>query len=490
MGNRPNILWYCSDQQRFDTIGALNNPDIHTPTLDSFMNEATTFTHAFCQSPICTPSRASFLTGQYPSAVHVNRNGGDYFPSEFAERLLPHRLARSGYDCGLVGKLHLAGAGRGRELRVDDGYSYFQYSHSHKGPRVAGHDYADWLRQQGIEPELLMEGQSPGTYRDGAKVKSFGGLYEPSAAKDNIPPHLHQTHWCTEKSIEFISRNRFENQPWMLSVNPFDPHPPFDAPWEYYRRYDHDDLPGSHFQEGDLDHQEKLVRAGIDFQSKPQLPEEWGHKKLQASYYAMVEFLDDEFGRLLDYLDDIGERENTIVIYTSDHGESLGDHGLILKGCRMMEGMVRVPLLISWPERFQKGVISDALVELIDLVPTLYESTNEQIPYWVQGRSLTPILTGAASKDQHRDFVRTEFFGAIDHPDQSHATMYRNQRWKLVSYHGKDLFELYDLEEDPWEHNDLSEDSRYQSIKWDLVRRNADATVFAHPAGPPRTMPF
>ncbi len=490
MPDRPNILWYCTDQQRFDTIGSLNNPHIQTPRLDAFMNQATTFTHAFCQSTICTPSRASFLTGQYPSAVHVNRNGGDFYPPEFAHRLLPRRLADSGYECGLVGKLHLAGAGRGQEPRVQDGYTYFQYSHSHKGPLDAGHDYADWMRGQGGEPAELMEGLSPDTYRDGAKVKSFGGLYEPTEGDDNIPPHLHQSHWCTVKSKEFISRNRHDDQPWLLSVNPFDPHPPFDAPWDYYRRYDPDTLPGSHFEDGDLEHQQKLVDAGVDFQSKPQHPDAWQDKKIQASYYASIELLDEEFGNLLDFLDDTGQRENTIIIFTSDHGESLADHGLILKGCRLMEGMVRVPLMISWPGHFQQDVVSDALVELMDIAPTLYEAAGEEIPYWVQGRSLTGILTGDAPKDEHRDFVRTEFYGAIDHPDGTHATMYRDHRWKLIMFHGKDLYELYDLENDPWEHNDLSDDPDHQAIKWDLIRKNFDATVFAHPIGPPRSMPF
>ncbi|MDP6507246.1 MAG: sulfatase-like hydrolase/transferase, partial [Planctomycetota bacterium] len=269
MNETPNILWYCSDQQRFDTIAGLGNPHIRTPRLDAFMKEAVTFTHAFCQSPICTPSRASFLTGMYPSSVAVNGNGNEFFPSHFEDRLITHALTNNGYDCGLVGKLHLASAGRGRENRVNDGYRYFQYSHSHKGADSSGHDYADWLRACGADPHALMAEIDPANYQDGAKVKSFGGLYEPTPEADNIPPHLHQTFWCTEKSIEFVDDQRGDGQPWLLSVNPFDPHPPYDAPWEYYRRHDPDSLPGAHFEESDLEHQQKLVNAGIDFQSKP-----------------------------------------------------------------------------------------------------------------------------------------------------------------------------------------------------------------------------
>lgn len=488
MTDRPNILWYCSDQQRFDTIAALGNAHINTPRLDAFAGEGVAFTHAYCQSPICTPSRSSFLTGTYPSAIGVNGNGNEFFPRQQQSRLLPHRLAASGYDCGLVGKLHLASAASGVEHRVDDGYRYFQYSHDHKGPRVYGHDYAEWVRAEGGDADRLMAPYSTESYREGAKNRFFGGLFEPTEDQDYIPPHLHQTHWCSEKSIEFIDKNRRADQPWLLSVNPFDPHPPYNAPWEYYRRYDPETLPGAHFAAGDLAQQQRLADGGVDFQSNPQDPAAWEDKKIQASYYAMIEQVDCEFGRILDHLAATGQREHTIVVFMSDHGEMLGDHGLIFKGCRFYEGLVRVPLIISWPGHFSQGVVSDALVELMDLAPTFYEAVGEEIPYYVQGKSLLPVLKGETP--DHRDFVRCEFYGAIDFPDQTHATMYRDRQWKLVSYHGKDLYELYDLESDPWEHQNLADEPDYQAVKWELLRKSFDATAQAYMPNPPRVMPF
>ncbi len=140
-------------------------------------------------------------------------------------------------------------------------------------------------------------------------------------------------------------------------------------------------------------------------------------------------------------------------------------------------------MIISWPAQFQSNLVSQALVELIDLVPTLYEAVGEQAPNHVQGRSLKPILTGQAPRDEHRDFVRCEFYGAIDFPDQTHVTMYRDRRWKLICYHGKDLYELYDLENDPWEHQDLSQDPNFQYIKWQLLSKSFDATVRGRPPG-------
>ena len=489
MKQKPNILWYCTDQQRFDTISALGNHYIHTPNLDKFLTGGTAFTHAYCQSPICTPSRASFLTGMYPSAVSVNGNGIEKFPPYYQDRLIPNILERFGYDCGLVGKLHLSSAALGQEKRVADGYRYFQYSHDHKGPNTFGHNYAEWIRKRGEDPELLMQKPvNASNYRDAESRRDFGGLYEPSATEDNIPRHLHQTFWCTDKAIDFIQKNRAIDQPWFLSVNPFDPHPPFDPPLFYYEKYNQQQLPGANFRNADLDHQKKLVDLGIDFQSKPKAPIGQQMKKIQAAYYAMIEQVDTEFGRLLDFLERIGQRQNTIVIFMSDHGEMLGDHGLFLKGCRFYEGLVRVPLIISYPEKYQKSVISGALVELVDLVPTLLDSIGLEKPFYLQGQSLHSLLSGYTTK--HRQSVRCEFYGAIDYPDQTHATMYRDDRWKLVNYHRKDVCELYDLVEDPWEHEDLSEIPKWEKKKWELLTKSFDETVLAHPPMSPRIQPY
>lgn len=299
---------------------------------------------------------------------------------------------------------------------------------------------------------------------------------------------IHRPQRTPRRNPHFIDENRSADQPWLLSVNPFDPHPPFDPPWDYYRRYDPAAMPGAHFRDGDLAQQQRLADAGVDFQSQPQHPERWRHRSMQAAYYAMISQLDHEFGRLLDHLDRTGQRDNTVVIFTSDHGEALGDHGLVLKGCRFYEGSVRVPLMISWPQRFGSDVRSDALVELMDLTPTLYDLLEMEPPHDCQGRSLLPLLTGQS--EDHRDHVRSECFGAIDLPDQTRATMYRDRRWKLISYHGKGLFELYDLDSDPWEHVDLSEDAEHEHVKWDLVRRSLDATVAALPRSTPRVAPY
>ncbi|MEM0926697.1 MAG: sulfatase-like hydrolase/transferase, partial [Planctomycetota bacterium] len=295
---QPNILWYCTDQQRFDTIGALGNPYVQTPVIDRLVSTGIAFTHAYCQSPICTPSRSSFMTGMYPSKVHNTRNGNADFAS--APPLISKLLADSGYECGLVGKFHLQSSGHRTEPRMDDGYRFWKFSHAPRDDWKTGHDYADWIREKG------------------------GNLDELRESEERVPTELHQTTWASERSIEFIRRPR--SQPWMLSVNIYDPHPPFIPPARYLKRFEVDQMPGPYFRESDLAQQAKL--EDIDFQGTAETPEQRGAKEIQAKYYAMIAQIDDQFGRILDVLDETNQRENTLIVFTSDHGESLGDHGL------------------------------------------------------------------------------------------------------------------------------------------------------------------
>ena len=376
--DRPNILWICSDQQRYDTIHALGNEHIHTPHLDRLAAEGVAFTHAHCQSPICTPSRASFLTGMYPSTIHACTNGNERWAG--AAPLISKLLADAGYDTGLAGKLHLAGAAGRIEPRGDDGYRVFEWSHHPRNDWATGHAYADWLRAKGSDPDLVKN--------------------DPAA----LDPELHQSMWCAERAIAFIEQDRSEqdrSEPWLLSVNPFDPHTPFDPPAPYLQRYDAATLPWPLWRESDRTAQAAL--AGVDFQTTCRHPQEFDARQIKAAYYAMIELLDDAVGRMLQALERSGQRERTIVIFTSDHGEMLGDHGLLLKGCRFYEGLVRVPLIISWPGRYCSGLVSDALVELIDITPTLLDACGVGVPPRMQGRSLRGILTGAHSAhDQPR----------------------------------------------------------------------------------------
>ena len=449
---RPNILWYCTDQQRFDTLGALGNPYVRTPTLDELVGQGVAFTHAYCQSPICTPSRSSFMTGMYPSRVHNTRNGNESFPAY--PPVVTKLIAESGYLCGLVGKFHLQSAGHRTEPRIDDGFSYWKFSHAPRDDWQKGHHYADWVRALGGDLDGLREHE------------------------DRVPPEFHQTTWASECACEFIQQRR-DGQPWLLNVNIYDPHPPFIPPKVYADQFNPDTMPGPHFQASDLEQQTRL--ASLDFQDEIKTPAQHQASKKQALYYAMIAQIDDQFARILQCLDQTGQRDNTVIIFTSDHGESLGDHGLMFKGCRFYEGLVRVPLIFSFPKRFLSGLRSHALVELTDLTATLVELTGLNQPNDMQGKSLLPILRGKQSPDHHRDFVRSEYFDSIDTHftggSGTYATMYRDTRYKLCVYHDKNLGELYDLEVDPWEFNDLWFSEKHHSIKHRMILESFNAHV-------------
>lgn len=488
---RPNILWYCADQQRSDTIHAFGNASIHTPNLDILAKNGTGFTQAYCQSPICTPSRASFLTGRYPATHQVHRNGNAYFPA--SEVLVTRLLADAGYDCGLVGKLHLAGSEGEIEPRTDDGYRSFMWSH-HPRPNIKGNRYADWLREE--------KGMNP--------IELFKPLA--SAYGVGLPAELHQTTWCSEMAIRFITEDR--DQPWLLSVNPFAPHPPFYPPQDYLDRYNPQDMPYPLFQESDIEHQKAFLRIDQQtlYATNPLLdpevndlntidpdidrmgsapPASYDARLMKACYYAEITLLDEQLGRIIDTLRQTNQLENTIIIFTSDHGELLGDHGLLYKGCRFFEALTHVPLLISGPG-FSKNTCSEALVESIDLAPTLLEAAGMEIPYYMQGKSLGPLLTGTAEAEDHKSHVMCEYhdalavgtIGTTDHEyDASHGTMYFDGRYKIAVYHGHKIGEIYDLQSDPSEFNNVWDNPEYKDLKLELLIKHFDAFAATTSAG-------
>lgn len=391
------------------------------------------------------------MTGMYASRVHNTRNGNASFPGY--PPVVSKLIADAGYTCGLIGKFHLQSSGRRTEPRIDDGFSYWKFSHAPRDDWPDGHDYAEWVRERG------------------------GDLDAMRAHPDGVPTEFHQTTWGTERSIEFIEQEH--TKPWLLNVNVYDPHPPFVPPKSYADKFDADAMPGPHFRESDLAQQAKL--SSVDFQDEIRTPEQHNAKQRQAWYYAMIAQIDDQFARVLASLEATGQRDNTVIIFTSDHGESLGDHGLMFKGCRFYEGLVRVPLIFSWPGRFKKNVQSDALVELLDMTATLCDLTRVELPEYMQGKSLLPMLTGETPVNHHRDFVRSEYFDALDPHftggSGSFATMHRDTRYKLVIYHDKDLGELFDLQEDPWEFANLWDDPTHAEVKHQMIYESFNAHV-------------
>lgn len=466
MGIKMNILWICTDQQRYDTVNCYGNPYVKTPNMDRLAKMGVKFNRAYSQSPVCAPSRASFLTGRYPRTCGVRQNGQDIAPSE---RLVTKVFSEHGYTCGLSGKLHISACNQSVckviEPRIGDGYDYFMWSHHPAGFGSKGNwlrnDYTMWLNKEGIN-------------------YTSEPLAECKYVETGMPEKYHQTTWCIDRAIDYIKDAKEYSLPWLFSVNMFDPHHPFNPPVEYLNRYMEmfDDIPLPNYVEGEL--KDKPVFQSIDhagaYGTKGNYPydsmSEKDHRYLRGAYWAMVDLIDTQLGRILDYLEESGQINDTMVIFHSDHGENLGDHGMYLKGPYFYENNVHVPLIIACPSKIKGGQVSNALVELVDLAQTICDAAGIPHEPGMQGKSLWPALTGQAPLDSHRNSVYSEFYNSnINHRDPfAFATMAFDGRYKIVRVHDKKdeiecEGELYDLCVDPAETNNRYNDPDYLEVK-------------------------
>ncbi len=470
---QPNILFLCTDQQRYDSLGCYGNQAIRTPAIDGLARDGVLFERCYVQSPVCAPSRASLLTGSYVHNHGLWANGVALPPHE---ALLSRTLADADYDCGLIGKLHLNAAYRGRtERRYDDGFRVFKWAHdpTHGSPENA---YHRWLARG--YPDRYAAAMANGPGRSGHDPVGF----------DVMPTEAHYSHWVGEEAISFLREERDPARPFFLWANFYDPHHPFVAPKEYRDRYDSATLPRPIGQPGELADRPPILTeashksyAGFARGFTDYAPEEI--QEVIAAYYAMVTLIDDEVGRILAALDDLGLAENTLVIFTSDHGEMLGDHQLLLKGPMLYEGAVRVPLILRWPGHLPNGARCGDLVEWIDLCPTMLDVAGVPPLPGNQGLSLLPLARGEPEAPR-RGWALCEYRNS-GHPYDPpvHATMLRRGRYKVIVHHGEPASgrdrcgELYDLEADPQELHNLWADPAAASVRIELQEFLLDALV-------------
>lgn len=471
--HKPNVLWVCTDQQRFDTLNCYGNAYTHTPHLDKLATMGVVFENAYCQSPVCAPSRASFMTGRYPRTCGVRQNGQDIPTSE---HLISQIFAENGYACALVGKLHLSAcnpeASPITERRIDDGYGIFRWSHHHSQYETdwPGNEYGIWLREHGID----------------SRVKD---LPDCRFVQSGMDEEYHQTTWCADQTIQCMDAAYRVDKPWFLSLNCYDPHHPFDPPAKYLKRYLNilDELPLPDYRGNEWETKstfQRIDHAGAydtegNFPFNELSPRD--HSLIKAAYYAMIDLIDVQVGRLLDYLVRTEQLENTIIIFTSDHGELLGDHGMYLKGPHFYECCTHVPLIIAAPGLAQKGMRSTALVELMDIPQTLCDAAG--IPYdaGMQGKSLWPLLTGNVHLSCHKETVYSEYYNAsINHRSpRAYSTMVYDGQYKLIKIHDftEEMDckgELYDLKNDPGEHNNLYCKHEFTAIRARMLEKLCD----------------
>jgi arylsulfatase A-like enzyme len=424
-GKRPlNVLWIVADDHAAYALGG--NPQVRTPNLDRLAAEGIRFERAYCNSPVCTASRQSFLTGRYPRTLGVTQLAT---PLPDSTKTLAHYFKAAGYDTASIGKMHFNSALKhGFDLRID--LPEFNAALQAKGTKPVPNDMA-------VQPPWR-------PFKDHARVWLNSAALPYGACDEDMPDT-----WLAGKTANDLTAER--ERPFFLMVSFYEPHSPFRFPVEYRGRIDPAKMP--------------VIKPGPE--DDAQIPAifrdltDREKRGIAAAYYTSVEHLDKNVGLVLDALKKSGHEKDTVVVYTGDHGYLLGQHGRFEKHC-MFEEAVRAPLLVRYPEVVKPGGTSSALIEFIDIAPTLLESCGLPVPAEVQGRSFLPLLRGKTTK--HREHVVAEY-------SENEEAMVRIERWKLAYGTGKRerkdgyatgrplpgrTVKLIDLESDPGELKNLA----------------------------------
>ncbi|MEZ5415577.1 MAG: sulfatase-like hydrolase/transferase [Opitutaceae bacterium] len=447
----PNIVFILTDQQRFDTIRRHDCPWMKTPHLDRLTREGMSFRQAFCPGVTCVASRAAMFTGQYA------HNTGVYsFDAWSHQRTWVHDLRDAGYFCVNVGKMHL--------IPRDDPGGFHD--------RVV------------VENPASMPGWSGSGDDDWGKFLNMHGLTRPSWRRDSDPAwrdkfqglaweyeeRFHSDVFTGDAAVGFLRKHR-SPKPFFLEVGLPGPHEPWDPPQRFIDLYQAADWPAPVDRDNDFTKRPPQHRAQLEVMAPP-ADGPWRHdscidmpkataadmEHLRRHYYASVSLVDEQVGKILQALDETGQRENTWIIFSSDHGEMLGDHGMAYKWL-MYEPIVHVPLIICPPPAANLPVDTETtdLVSLIDLGRTVLDMAGVRAPNRLEGISLLPWITGGARTP--RDYVFSE---------DNYQVMIRSRDWKLVHYFGQEQGELYDLKHDPHELVNLWSDATHRERRVQL----------------------
>lgn len=485
---KPNILFIMTDQQRYDCLGANGNKIIKTPNLDKLAKRSANFSHCFVQSPVCTPSRACFFTGRY---AHAHKNRVNYTELDEKEILFPKRLQQAGYSTTLVGKTHL----------------YYKYPPTADEAKRTGFDYVDL--HDGVGSTDLYSAYAKWRhvfdplryYRYRTMAKDVPELKEKMSKDDNpfraaIDKQYTDTAWTGLRTRDYLEQFAESEKPFFIFSSFWKPHSPYEVPKPYDSMYNNVtfEIPKKETQKEILQlppHVSRIILRDEFRNRKAQYETEneiiqWMYR----SYYASITHIDKEVGDILNTLEETGQAENTIIVFTSDHGDQLLEHGLLGKNV-FFEASVRVPFMVCFPQKI-KPAEYDELVMSIDLLPTLFDLIGIEGPYNCHGKSLMPLICDSEEPYVARDCVFSEnvipevfanVFNfekgkgvmGIRHPD---GKMVRTRRWKY-NYYPKGGHELYDLENDPGEHINLAENPDYQAIVNEMKGRLLDWLITA-----------
>ncbi len=412
----PNILLIHSDQHRYDCIAAHGHPLLQTPNLDRLCREGTDFSHAFTPSPICSPARACLVTGRWPSQHGCRSIPGAevYQPARLTSTpLLPRLLVEAGYLLAHIGKWH------GETADEPPGWGVADYVPEERG-------YDQWRAQQGIPPRVRRNG--------------WYGEVDP-----HITPRQHRLAWGADHTLRCIDQFSAQENPFFIRWDPSEPHLPNLIPAEYEDFYPPELIePWPSF--ADLLENKPWIQGQ---QRRTWQVEGWQWSDwapVVSRYLADITLLDQQVGRLLDRLDEAGLAENTLVVYTTDHGDLCGGHGMMDKHFMMYDDVLRVPLIVRWPGVAGAGQVSDQLVcHELDLAATLCAAAGVEIPADYEGLDLAPALTGQSLP---RLTVFSQYHGC--QLGLYTTRMARDHRYKYV-WNLTAPDEFYDLENDPGE---------------------------------------
>ena len=484
---RPNVLFICTDQQRGDSLHCTGATWAVTPNLDKLAGDGALFKNCYVQNPVCSPSRASLFTGKYVASHGLYANG---VPLPEHQKMFTRTLADAGYDCGMIGKQHLSPCDNWQtEPRRDDGYRYFKWAH---GPnhRAVENDYHAWLRatQPEIYAQMFPEAGANESTAYGNKAKMGTPI-------DSVPKEAHYSHWVADCALEFINHPREEDDSFCLVANFFDPHHPFGAPQEFRDLIDSDAIPDPNTRDDELSNKppeqtfysEKSyagVAPGFRDYTQEQI------REIRAQYWAMIALIDYEVGRILDALAKAGLAEDTLVVFTSDHGEMLGNHQQLLKGPQLYDDLTHVPLIARWPRKVTAGQVIDELVQWVDLPATFLDVAGCTNSLGVQGETLLPLMTQQEAK--WRDWALSEYRDSGFTTDPKiMTTMLRHENWKLIIWHGAPATggqrngEMYDLSKDPHELFNLFHEPEYaetrRKLKMKLLKVMAETEDHTQP---------
>ena len=443
---RPNILFLMVDEMRWDAMGCEKHPVVKTPNLDRLAGQGVRFHAAYTVSPVCSPSRASAFTGRYAHVHGVISNG---VPAHNGEIFLPSVLKHYGYHTAIAGKLHYT------PVRFDYGFDQF-WSFSSEGP-TPEIGYNEYLRKKHGSPAKWPS--VPGTcpWPDDALGRDVG-LFK-------YPEEDFETDWLTTRSLEYLRSRKGKSEPWFLFTSYLKPHSPSVEPDPYFSMYDPRAMPIPK-----LPPNAREARAAQRGQSlRHYVDNEEMMRVMSAKYYGAITHVDRHVGQLLAELEKLGMADNTLVLFTADHGNMLGDKGRWFKGIQY-EGSTHIPLLWRGPKGASEngGRMVDKVVENTDLTPSILEAAGIPIPEGVQGRSFVKLARGQDPKWKNHCF------------SQLRGGMLVDANWKLIdnSLDGSGPFELYDLRNDPKEDRNVAEDparkSRVASMRKRLAAWRAD----------------